>query len=63
MHTGEPENPVAAQSKKLEASAQEEPMMQPSPRLKAWTLPGECLVWVHVEKLKKLESVVHGPLQ
>jgi hypothetical protein len=37
-------NQVGAQSEKLKASEQGEMMMSPSPRPKAWLLPGEPLV-------------------
>jgi hypothetical protein len=55
LHARGAENPVAAQSKKLEAAEQEEPMTQPP-----YKLPGESPIWVHRERLKKLSLMSPG---
>lgn len=59
MSAGEPEYPVAAQSKELEAPEQRGSKMQASSRLKAWKLCEELLVWVNTQRMKKWESDVH----
>lgn len=51
----ESQNPAAALSKKLRAAAQEGSRMQHSQGWRPGSSPKELLVWVCVERLKKLE--------
>jgi hypothetical protein len=61
LEAGEPENPVAAQSKKLKVSEPERPMMQTQSKAKGLEAPKRLTSsWCEsIESLRRLESDVH----